>query len=123
MQPDGGAGQRKRASRQGRRGGADPSRGRGSVSLFTRGGTAEIFFVSVDRGQGAIRSWSVSPVRRLAHEDRRIPRRSNAEWSLRSAESRAGGGDTLSAGKGRKHTISCNGFCVSVIDAKATSDK
>lgn len=76
MQPDGGAGQRKRASRQGRRGGADPSRGRGSVSLFTRGGTAEIFFVSVDRGQGAIRSWSVSPVRRLAHEDRRIPRRS-----------------------------------------------
>jgi len=94
MQPDGGAGQRKRASRQGRRGGADPSRGRGSVSLFTRGGTAEIFFVSVDRGQGAIRSWSVSPVRRLAHEDRRIPRRSNAEWSLRSLigrEPRRGG--------------------------------
>ena len=37
-----------RSSQQGRWGGADPSRGRGSVSLFTRGGRAEIFFVSVD---------------------------------------------------------------------------
>lgn len=102
MQPDGGAGQRKRASRQGRRGGADPSRGRGSVSLFTRGGTAEIFFVSVDRGQGAIRSWSVSPVRRLAHEDRRIPRRSECGMVVEIADRQraAPGGAVSFRGKG-----------------------
>ena len=49
----------------------------------------------------------------------------NGEWSLRSLIGREPrrGGQSLSAGKGRKHTISCNGFCVSVIDAKATSDK
>lgn len=102
MQPDGGAGQS--ASELAGRGaagwGADPSRGRGSVSLFTRGGTAEIFFVSVDRGQGAIRSWSVSPVRRLAHEDRRIRGRMVVEIRQRTlAESRAGGG--MSAARDR----------------------
>ena len=82
--------------------------------------------MSVDRGQGAIRSAVVVGVAGAQARTRGSEEIFEVEWSLYveiGREPRRGGLCFPRERDANTLFLATNGFCVSVIDAKATSDK